>query len=561
MKSNILSGRIWLLAVALTISLSAYAQITIRETTAGPYTPSFEDPPRLVVGIMVDQMRFDYLTRFWNQYGEGGFKRLVGEGFNCRDHHFNYAPTSTGPGHASVYTGTTPSRHGIIGNNWFDKEAEAEVYCVGDTLQTSVGTDSNAGKHSPHRLLVTTITDQLRLHHQRRSKVISIALKDRGAVLPGGHLANAAYWYEGGESGNWISSSYYMDSLPDWVAAFNDSEAAERYRTPWKTLRETNTYAESGLDDVPYESPFRGEEAPVFPHDLPALWEANGNFDILRYTPFGNSLTLDFALEAIDSEELGVDIIPDFLSISFSSTDYVGHKFGVNSKEIQDTYMRLDQDLARLLDYLDDKVGEGEYTIFLTADHGAGHVPAYLKDLNIPAGYRNTGQIGSKFRDFIQFRYGNTGIVQAFSNSQVFLDHQVVRSLDLSPREVQETLAAELLRYDGIQEVYTAYQMWNTEYTEGLAEILQNGYHQKRSGDVLLVPAPATTAYTSTGSSHGSPYIFDTHVPLIFFGKGITKGSLTRRTHIRDIAPTLAVLLGTAFPSGATGLPVSEALK
>ena len=237
MKSNILSGRIWLLAVALTISLSAYAQITIRETTAGPYTPSFEDPPRLVVGIMVDQMRFDYLTRFWNQYGEGGFKRLVSEGFNCRDHHFNYAPTSTGPGHASVYTGTTPSRHGIIGNNWFDKEAGAEVYCVGDTLQTSVGTDSNAGKHSPHRLLVTTITDQLRLHHQRRSKVISIALKDRGAVLPGGHLANAAYWYEGGESGNWISSSYYMDSLPDWVAAFNDSEAAERYRTPWKTLR------------------------------------------------------------------------------------------------------------------------------------------------------------------------------------------------------------------------------------------------------------------------------------------------------------------------------------
>lgn len=561
MKPFILQGRLWLLASFLMFSLGANAQVSIRETKPGPASPSFEDPPRLVVGIMVDQMRSDYLTRFWNQYGEGGFKRLVGEGFHCRDHHFNYAPTSTGPGHASVYTGTTPSRHGIIGNSWFDKETGTQVYCVGDSTQTSVGTNSDAGKHSPHRLEVTTITDQLRLHHQLRSKVIAIALKDRGAVLPGGHLANAAYWYEGGDTGNWISSSHYMDSLPAWVVDFNESEAAERYRTPWKTLREINTYAESGLDDVPYESPFQGEAAPVFPHDLPALWEANGKFDMLRSTPYGNSLTLDFALRAIDGEQLGTDIIPDFLCISFSSTDYVGHKFGVNSKEVQDTYLRLDQDLERLLDYLDRKVGAGEYTVFLTADHGAGQVSEYLRDLNIPAGYLNTGEIGTNFREFVQFHYGNTGIVRAFSNSQVFLDHQVLRSLELSPREVQETLAAELLGYEGVQEVYTAYQMWNTEYTEGMGAILQNGYHQKRSGDVLIVPAPATPSYSPTGSTHGSPFIYDTHVPLIFFGKGIQKGTLTRRTHIRDIAPTLAVLLGIAYPNGATGLPVSEALK
>ncbi|MDX1333174.1 MAG: alkaline phosphatase PafA [Robiginitalea sp.] len=561
MRLKIRSPHGWLLTLMLSASFATWAQVTIRETTPGPGAPSFEDPPRLVVGIVVDQMRFDYLTRFWNQYGEGGFKRLVGEGFNCRDHHFNYAPTSTGPGHASVYTGTTPSRHGIIGNNWFDKETGGSVYCVGDASQTSVGTASDAGKHSPHRLEVTTITDQLRLHHQRRSKVIAIALKDRGAVLPGGHLANAAYWYEGAETGNWVSSSFYMDTLPAWVADFNESDAVEAYRIPWETLRDINTYAESGLDDVPYESPFQGEAAPVFPHDLPALWEANGNFDILRATPFGNSLTLDFALKAIEAEELGADIIPDFLAISFSSTDYVGHKFGVNSKEVQDTYLRLDQDLERLLKYLDRNVGQGEYTIFLTADHGAGQVPSYLQDLKVPAGYQNTGETGTKFREFVQFRYGNTDIVRASSNSQIFLDHQVLQSLDLSAREVQETLAAELLRYDDIQEVYTGYQMRNTEYTEGMAAILQNGYHQKRSGDVLIVPAPATPDYGPTGSTHGSPYIYDTHVPLIFFGKGIHKGSLTRRTYIRDIAPTLAVLLGTAYPSGATGLPVSEALK
>jgi predicted AlkP superfamily pyrophosphatase or phosphodiesterase len=561
MESKIFLKRGWLLGVSMMLAFASCAQVTIRETTPGPVAPSFEDPPRLLVGIVVDQMRFDYLTRFWHEYGEGGFKRLVGEGFNCRDHHFNYAPTSTGPGHASVYTGTTPSRHGIIGNSWFDKETGASVYCVGDPSQTSVGTASDAGKQSPHRLQVTTITDQLRLHHQQRSRVIAVALKDRGAVLPGGHLANAAYWFEGGDTGNWVSSSYYMDSLPSWVDAFNASDAAEAYKIPWKTLRKINTYAESGLDDVPYESPFRGEAAPVFPHDLPALWEENGRFDMLRSTPYGNSLTLDFALKAIESEELGTDIIPDFLAISFSSTDYVGHKFGVNSKEVQDTYLRLDEDLTRLLEYLDRHVGEGEYTVFLTADHGAGQVPAYLKDLKIPSGYQNTGEIGAKFRDFVQFRYGNTDIVRAFSNSQIFLDQQVLQSLDLPAREVEETLASELLGYDDIQEVYTRYQMQHTEYKEGMAAILQNGFHQKRSGDVLIVPAPATPDYSPTGSTHGSPYVYDTHVPLIFFGKGIQRGSSTRRTYIRDIAPTLAVLLGTAYPSGATGLPVSEALK
>jgi predicted AlkP superfamily pyrophosphatase or phosphodiesterase len=531
-----------------------------RQRPASSNPPGFQDPPRLVVGIVVDQMRFDYLSRFWSHYGEGGFRRLVGEGFLCRDHHFNYAPTSTGPGHASVYTGTTPSVHGVIGNNWYDRETGEEVYCAGDPDQQPVGTTSEAGKMSPHRMLVTTITDQLRLHHQLRSKVVAVALKDRGATLPGGHLANAAYWFEGGESGKWISSSFYMESLPGWVEAFNASGAAARYKTVWEPLKEVNTYAESGPDNVPYESAFKGEAAPVFPHDLPALWEENGRFDLLRTTPFGNSLTLDFALRAVAEEGLGADIITDFLAVSFSSTDYVGHKFGVNSREVQDTYLRLDQDLERLLVFLDRNVGKGQYTVFLTSDHGAGHVPAYLKDLKAPAGYLEMGEIRKKFYEFLRYTYGDAEIVRNISNNQVFLDQKVIRNLDLNPREVEEVLAAELLGYPGIQQVYTGTQMRSADYTEGIAAILQNGYNQKRSGDLLLVTDPATTNYTPTGSTHGSPWIYDTHVPLIFYGKGIRKGELLRRTHIRDIAPTLAVLLGTAFPSGATGLPISEAL-
>ncbi len=538
-----------------------HAQVTIRERQPAERVPAFQDPPRLVVGIVVDQMRFDYLTRFWNQFGDGGFRRLVGEGFNCRDHHFSYAPTSTGPGHASVYTGTTPAGHGIIGNAWYDKTSDQQVYCVGDSTQTSVGTGTGAGEHSPHRLAVTTITDQLRLHHQMRAKVLAISLKDRGSVLPGGHLANAAYWFEGGRFGHWISSSFYMDALPGWVRKFNASGAADRYKRVWEPLKNINTYAESGLDDVPYESPFKGAEAPVFPHDLPELWEENGGYDILRPTPFGNSLTLDFAMEAIEAEELGSDIITDFLAISFSSTDYVGHKFGVNSKEVQDTYLRLDQDLARLLEYLDRKVGEKEYTVFLTADHGAGQVAAYLRDLGVPAGYMNTGEIQRQFLQFLQYTYGRTDIIRGQSNNQVFLDHQIIANLGLTLKEVQERLAEELMRYEGIHQVFTAYQMRNAEYQSGLAFTVQNGYHPERSGDLLIVTTPETPSYAPTGSTHGSPHIYDTHVPLIFYGKGIRKGELMRRTYIRDIAPTMAVLLGTAYPNGATGLPISEAFK
>jgi len=298
-----------------------------------PFTTSAQgkidnNNPKLVVGIVVDQMRYDYLTRFWDHYGEGGFKRLAGEGFNCRNNHFNYAPTSTGPGHASVYTGTTPSVHGIIGNNWYDKESGKVVYCASDDTYNSVGTMAVTGKMSPHWMTTSTITDELRLHTQMRGKVIAVALKDRGSVLPGGHLANAAYWFHGASEGNWITSSYYMNELPKWVSQFNKARSVDQYKKTWNTLKDIKTYVESGADDNSYEGMFGGEAAPVFPHDLPAVWDSNGQYEILKGTPYGNSMTLDFALAALDGEDLGTDSITDFLAISFSSTDYVGHQFG-----------------------------------------------------------------------------------------------------------------------------------------------------------------------------------------------------------------------------------------
>jgi predicted AlkP superfamily pyrophosphatase or phosphodiesterase len=556
--------KITLIVLGMIISFKgpeAYAQKQDKDNTVPGTSAQIATSPKLVVGIVVDQMRYDYLTRFWNHYGEGGFKRLVADGFNCTNNHFNYAPTSTGPGHASIYTGTTPATHGIIGNNWYEKETNQIVYCASDEAYSSVGSqDVASGKMSPNRMIVSTITDKLRLHTQMKGKVIAIALKDRGAVLPGGHTANAAYWFHGGLEGHWMTSTYYLPDLPKWVKDFNKSNTVEKYKKPWNTLKDIKSYVESDEDNNEYEGLFGGETAPVFPHNLPAIWENNSQFDILKGTPYGNSITTDFALAALDGEDLGKDGITDFLAVSFSSTDYVGHQFGVNSKEIQDTYIRLDGDLDRLFKALDKKVGNGEYTVFLTADHGAIDVPAYLEDQKIPAGYMDSKLMSSKFTEFMEITYGKVKLIKNYSNAQFFFDHEVIRNLDLNVKDVQESIAQELLSYDGVSRVYTGYQMAQIEYTKGIPYILQNGYNHKRSGDVLLVLDPNVIYYPRTGSTHGSPYIYDTHVPLLFYGKGIRKGSTAVRTEIPDIAPTLAVLLGIAFPNGTTGEPISAVL-
>jgi len=554
-QSSCLAVRFIFIGLFSVLTLSGQKKTKVEDDT------HLRTKPKLVVGIVVDQMRYDYLTRFYDHYGEGGFKRMLADGFNCKNNHFNYAPTSTGPGHASVYTGTTPSTHGVIGNNWYDKENDETVYCAGDDNYASVGTTDDAGLMSPHRMAVTTVGDELRLHTQMRGKTIAIALKDRGAVLPGGHTANAAYWFHGKDEGNWISSTYYMDQLPSWVNDFNSSGVAQSYKKAWTTLKDIDTYTESGPDNNKYEGLAKGETTPTFPHNPTSLLDKDKDFDILKGTPYGNSITTDFAIEAVEKEGLGTDADTDFLAISYSSTDYVGHNYGVNSKEVQDTYLRLDLDLERLFTTLDQKVGEGEYTVFLTADHAAGEVPAYLKDMKIPAGYIDYDDTKTKFSEFLKYTYGTEDIVKNFSNLQIFLDHKIIKNLELDVQKVQEEIAKEYLGYDYIDRVYTGHQMWQNEYTSGIPYILQNGYNQKRSGDVLLVLKPGFIRYSKTGSTHGSPQIYDTHSPLLFFGKGIKKGSTAERTEISDIAPTISVLLGISFPSGSTGKPIGEVMQ
>ena len=519
------------------------------------------DKPKLVVGIIVDQMRYEYLTRFENRFGEGGFLRMVNEGFNCKNNHFNYIPTYTGPGHASVYTGTTPKYHGIISNTWYDKESKESVYCAGDTTMISVGTESDAGKMSPHRMKTTTFADENRLFTQMKAKSIGISVKDRGAILPAGHTANAAYWFHGADEGVFITSSFYMDKLPKWVRQFNKSDNVKKYLKSWNTIYDISTYAESGSDLNNFEGGFREKETATFPYDLEALSEYNGGYDILKTTPFGNSIVTDFAIAAIDGEELGKDDITDVLAVSYSSPDYIGHNFGVNSKEVQDMYIRLDKELERLFMALDNKVGKGNYTVFLTADHGAVHVPAYLKSLKIPAGYVSSRQIKVKFINFLKKTYGTDQLVENISNNQVFLNRNKVKELGLNLKDVQEAIVNEIINYYYIDKAYTAHSMTNASFSEGIENLLQNGFNQRRSGDVIYVYDPAVISYNMTGSTHGSGLNYDTHVPLLFYGKGIEKGSTFKRTRIVDIAPTISALLGISFPNGNTGQPLGFVLK
>ena len=515
------------------------------------------EKPKLVVGIVVDQMRYDYLTRFWERFGDNGFKRLVAEGFNFKNNHFNYIPTYTGPGHASIYTGTSPMNHGIIGNNWYDKFAEKVVYVTEDASVNSIGTSSDAGKMSPHKMKSTTVADKNRLHTQFRGKTIGVALKDRGSILPAGHTANAAYWFHGADEGKWITSTFYLEKLPQWVKDFNDSNIAESYLKPWNTLYDIKTYTESGDDINEFERGFKGKETASLPYDLKKLAPLNNNFDIIKIVPYGNDLTTSFALAAIKGEDLGKDEDTDFLTLSYSSPDYVGHNFGVNSKEVEDTYLRLDQNIGELLEHLDQQVGKGNYTVFLTADHGAVDVPAYLESVKIPAGYFNTGQLRNKIEKHLSAEFGQNDLVENISNNQVFLNYEAIQEKNINIKELENAIAHLVLQEDMIDKVYTRSQLEATDFTTGIAASIENGFNQRRSGDILYVLDPAVIASSSRkGTTHGSGFMYDTHAPLIFFGNGIPQGSTYKRSEITDIAPTISALLGIGFPNAATGEPL-----
>lgn len=529
--------------------------ITLSSFSALAQNPD-QPKPRLIVGIVVDQMRYDYLTRYWHRYGTEGFRKLFREGHAFTNTHFNYVPTYTGPGHASIYTGCTPSAHGIISNNWYDRKQKKVIYVTDDSLVKGVGTMAAAGKMSPRPMISTTISDELRIASNMRSKVVGIALKDRGAILPAGHSANGAYWYEGA-TGNWISSSWYMDALPPWVQSFNkDSVAKKLLKEIWTPLLPTDQYKESTSDEVAYEDLLAGHTRPVFPYNF--AQNAPGNFDVIKYIPAGNTLTKEFALAALRGEQLGKDEFTDILAISFSSPDYAGHQFGTHAIEMQDMYLRLDLELADLIRQIENEVGKGQVLFFLTADHAAIPNPQFLLDRKIPAGIFNITQVKDSLVRYMNSRYGMQSWILALEDDQVYLDHQLLSKNKLDYEEVCDDLAKVLLGFDGVAYTLTASDLQKGEFTFGIRSLVQKGFYPKRSGDVVLMLEPGLIEYKAKGSTHGSAYTYDTHVPLIFYGAGISKGITTRFVEITDIAPTLAQMLGIQPPNTATGKTLEE---
>ncbi|GAB3828004.1 alkaline phosphatase PafA [Hymenobacter jeollabukensis] len=540
--------------------------------------------PKLVVGIVVDQMRYDYLYRYWNKYGADGFRRLLGEGFSFENCHYNYVPTYTGPGHASIYTGTTPSTHGIIGNNWLVREAGKATYVTEDNTVQAVGGTAAAGQMSPRHMLTTTITDELRLATNFQAKTIGVCIKDRGSILPAGHAASAAYWFDNA-NGAFITSTFYTSQLPEWVQQFNARKLPQQYLSkPWEPLLPLAAYTESTADDVAWEAAFRGEQKPVFPHNLPVLsgvapaqapapaptggeapaTAAAANLDVIRSTPFGNTLTLDFALEAIRAEQLGQRGQTDFLALSFSSTDYVGHQFGPNAIETEDTYLRLDRDIARLLKALDQTVGKGQSLVFLSADHGAAHSPEFLKSQRIPA-----GSVGPRlWRDSLQARLvrrlGPGQWVLSYENQQVYLNRPLIAQKKLDLYQVQQAVVELAVQFTGVSRAIAATDLQKSHWESGLLMYLENGYLPSRSGDVMVVMEPGwleSYAYpVNKGTTHGSSGAYDTHVPLLFWGWRVPQGESAFPARITDIAPTVARFLHIQEPDGCTGQPLQDVL-
>lgn len=553
MRPSVLSPLLYVLPA---ITLLSCIETEIRHTASDDNLDRFGQRPKLVVGITVDQMRHDYLYRYWDHFSDGGFKRLVGNGFVCSNHHFDYAPTYTGPGHASIYTGAPPSVHGIIANDWHVR-GSGLVYCAGDTSQQGVGTESSGGKMSPHRLLTTTITDELRLSNNFKSKVIGISLKDRGSILPAGHHPNGAYWFIGKDEGNWVTSTWYRDQLPDWVNAFNAKKLPDAYLDQgWQLLQNEDHYSISYDDNNPFESPFRGQDRAVFPYDFSTI-EMN-RYEVIKSAPHGSSLSVDFAIDAITHEELGADEFTDFLALSFSSPDYAGHQFGPQSREIQDTYLRLDRDLQRLLEFLDARVGKGDYLVFLTSDHGGAPVPGYLNKFGMPGGYWRPQSMLDEIDERLSTRYGTGEYVESYSNDQLFFNRTTLAKKRINLDEIAQFTVDICASFPEVYTAVTTKQIKATGYTDLLMTITQNGVHPVRSGDLMVITLPGFIDHGLRGTTHGSGYNYDTHVPLIFYGKGIRPGELSRRTNITDIAPTVARLIRVSAPTGSTGTVIHE---
>ncbi|MBF5026543.1 alkaline phosphatase PafA [Planobacterium oryzisoli] len=519
-----------------------------------------EQPPKLVVGMVVDQMRWDQLYRFEKHFGEGGFNRLLKEGYNFNNVMINYIPTVTALGHTSVYTGSVPSIHGIAGNDWTDRRTGQNVYCTTDASVKGVGSSSEKiGAHSPHNLWSTTITDQLRMASNFRSKVVGVSLKDRAAILPAGHNPTAAFWFDEG-TGHFVTSSYYMNELPEWVRKFNSKDiGSQLVRNGWNTLKDIREYKESTEDNMPWENTIGSAKEPVFPYSNLAK-DYNEKKGVIRSTPFGNTLTLRMAEASLEGYQLGRGEETDFLVVNIASTDYVGHTFGPNSIEVQDTYLRLDKDLEIFLNALDQKVGKGNYLFFLTSDHGAAHSVAYMKQNKMSSDFFDKDLLSGLEKE-LETLLGQKDLIYTIDNYQVYFNESSIMKNGLSLEQVSKATTDYLNRDPRVLYAVDLSKVGSAPIPEPIKSRIINGYNWQRSGHIQIISHDAMLpSYSLKGTTHSVWNSYDAHIPLIFMGKGISQGQSSKPYYMTDIAPTLAQLLKIENPSGNIGEPIVELL-
>jgi len=529
----------------------------------GAYLPP--DRPALVVGIVVEQLRFDQIERFRDKLSENGIKRLINEGTFFRNASFDYMLTQSAPGFSTISTGTEPSYHGITSDSWYLPLRNEFIYCTKDVTVNPLGGSYESGLHSPINLNASTFADELKIATGRKSKVYAVGVKEYSAILSAGHAADGVFWYDN-QSGTWMSSTYYSDALPSWVNDFNSMLYSESYLSKqWNLLRQASDYAACLPDSNKFESGFGGIN--YFPYDINKLSKTAGrtslrNFTFLRETPFSDAYTTDFALRLIEKEELGRDEIPDFLSICYSSTDYIGHRFGPSSVETGDAILRLDKNIETLLTYLNDNLGKKNILVYFTSAHGIAEIPSIMKDIRIPAGYFMQNQVLQLLRSYLNAIYGEGDWVKGFSERQVFLNRALIENARIPLEEIQKKTARFLTEFTGVASAYPYYAFEANDFGNGHLRRIVNNFSPQRSGDVILILNPGWIEKEGDQlTNHNSPYEYDSHVPLIWYGWTVNRSTVMRKVNMTDIAATLSSLCRVPYPNACTGEPMSELFR
>ncbi|MBN2485057.1 MAG: alkaline phosphatase family protein [Bacteroidales bacterium] len=518
--------------------------------------PIPSEKPKLIVTITVTQFRHDYISRFWDKFSDDGFRRLVNRGTYCRNTNYNYLISDKGVGTATIVTGTNPSRHGIVGENWYNDLKGQVVTSIFDQSAKTIGGPFDAGQYSPQQLLSTTFADELNLSNNFKSKVISVSLEPVSAVISGGHTAKAAYWFEV-QGGNFITSSFYADSLPLWVVDFNNRRFPDIYmEKTWSTMLPLAEYTESLPDQNPYEQGYKNSV--VFPYeikDIAKIYKKREEYSILKTTPFGDNLVKDFAIQAIVNENLGAGPHTDVLFLNFTALEEIGNMFGQLSVEVEDAVLRLDRELAHFFSFIESTVGIENTLVVFVAEHGLNHKPEYLEAHKIPSGYFNSASAISLLSSYMNNIYGKGDWIKQYHAQQIYLNRTLIESAKLSLSSVQENVANLMLQFQGVQNTITSTALTNTSYVNGVFRKIQNGYNQKRSGDVLIHLADG---YVEKHGKNIVSFGTDTRVPLVFYGWKIGRKTITRPVDLTDIAPTISVLLDISYPNSSSGVPVSE---